>query len=103
MAAKRSHSDRSLKMKYEVHQDLEKGAFLKDLVQKYAIPPNTISTWKKTKSKIFESYGKGLNSKRIEPEVFKTINKALMKWLLNVRNEIILVKFLKKKGSDFCK
>ena len=91
MAAQRSHSDRSLKVKCEVLQELEKGASQKDLAQKYAIPPNTISTWKKNKNKIFASYEKGLNSKRIKPEVFEAINKALMKWLLKLRSENIPV------------
>ena len=91
MAAQRSHSDRSLKVKCEVLQELEKGASQKDLAQKYTIPPNTISTWKKNKNKIFASYEKGLNSKRIKPEVFEAINKALMKWLLKLRSENIPV------------
>ena len=104
MAAKQSHSDRSLKVKYKVLQELEKGASQKDLAQKYAIPPNTISTWKK-KNKIFESSEKGLNSKRITPEVFETINKALMKCLLNLRSENIPMNglLLKEKASDFAK
>ena len=105
MAATQSYSDRSLKLKCEVLQDLEKGASQKDLSQKYAIPPNTISTWKKNKKKIFESYEKGLNSERIKPEVFETINKALMKWLLNLRRENIPINglLLKEKASDFAK
>ena len=65
MAGKRLHSDISLKVKYKVLQELEKGASQKDLAQKYAIVPNTISTWKKNKNKIFESYKKRLNSKRL--------------------------------------
>ena len=105
MAATQSYSDRSLKLKCEVLQDLEKGASQKDLAQKYAIPPNTISTWKKNKKKIFESYEKGSNSERIKPEVFETINKALMKWLLNLRRENIPINglLLKEKTSDFAK
>ena len=105
MAATQSYSDRSLKLKCKVLQDLEKGASQKDLAQKYAIPPNTISTWKKNKKKIFESYEKGLNSERIKPEVFETISKALMKWLLNLRSENIPINglLLKEKASDFAK
>ena len=101
----KANSGRSLKVKYEVLQELEKGVSQKDLAQKYAIPSNTISTWKKNKNKIFESYEKRLNSKRIKPEVFETINKTLMKWLLNLRNEKIHVNGLlrKEKASDFAK
>ena len=33
--------------KYEVLQELDKGTTQKDLTEKYSIPKNTISTWKK--------------------------------------------------------
>ena len=47
MAAKRFHSDKLLKSKYELLQELDKGTTQKDLTEKYSIPKNTISTWKK--------------------------------------------------------
>ena len=91
-------------MKYEVFQELEKGASQKDLAQKYTIPPNTTSPWKNP-YKTEESYEKGITSKRIKPEVFETINEALMKWLLNLSSENIPVNglLLKQKASDFAK
>ena len=75
------------------------------MAQKCAIPPNTILTWKKNKNKIFESYEKEIKSKRIKPEVFETVNKALMKWLLNSRKENIPVNYLllKEMASDSAK
>ena len=45
MAAKRSHSDKHLKVKYQVLQELKKGPFQKDLAEKNAIPPNAISSF----------------------------------------------------------
>ena len=105
MAAKRSHLGRSLKVKYEVLHELENGASQKDLAQKYAIPPNTISTWNKNKNKVFESYEKGLNSRRIKEDMFETISKTLMKWFFNLHSENIPVNglLLKEKASDFTK
>ena len=47
MAAKRSHSGRSLELKYEMFQELDKATPQKDLVENYSILKNTISTWKK--------------------------------------------------------
>ena len=41
MVAKRSYSDRSLKVKYKVLQELKKGASQRDLRNIYAILPNT--------------------------------------------------------------
>ena len=52
MAAKRSHSDKLLKSKYEVLQELDKGTTQKDLTGNYSIPKNTILTWKKNRAKI---------------------------------------------------
>ena len=69
MAAKSSHSDRSLKLKYEVLQELDKETPQKDLAEKYSIPKKakTISTWKKNRAKILACYEKRLGSKRIKP------------------------------------
>ena len=106
VASKWSNSDISLKVKHEVLQELEKGAFQKNLAQKYRIPPNIISTWRKNKNKIFESYEKGLNSKRIKPEVFEAMNKALMKRLLNLCSERKHSRewsVAERKGFWFCK
>ena len=59
----------------------------------------------RSKNKIFESYEKGLNSKRIKVELFETINKAPIKWLLNLRSKNIPVNslLLKEKASDYVK
>ena len=79
MAAKRSHSDRSLELKYEMFQELDKATPQKDLVENYSILKNTISTWKKNRTKILACYEKGLDSNRIKPEMYENIGKALMK------------------------
>ena len=72
MAAKRSHSDRSLKLKDEVLQELDKEPPQNDLAEKYSILKNTISAWKNNRVKISACYEKGLDSKRIKPEITKT-------------------------------
>ena len=46
-------------------QDLDKVTFQKDVTEKYSIPKNTISKWKKNMAKILAGYKKGLDSKRI--------------------------------------
>ena len=71
------------------------------MAQKHAIPPNTIPTYKKIKRKILESYEKLLNSKRIKPEVFETIIKTLMKWLLNLGSKNIPLNGLLLKENAF--
>ena len=51
MAAKRSNFDRSLKLEYEMLQELDKGILKKVLAEKYSIPKNTITKRKKNKGK----------------------------------------------------
>ena len=56
----------SLKLKYEVLQELDKGALQKDFAEKYSIPKNTILTWKKNRAKLLACYEKGSDPKRIK-------------------------------------
>ena len=101
MAAKHSHSDISVKSKYKVLQELDKGTPQKDLAEKYSIPKNIMSTRKK----ILACYKKGLDLKSIKPEMNENINKALMRWLLHLRSENIPVNglLLKENACDFAK
>ena len=105
MAAKHSHSDISVKSKYKVLQELDKGTPQKDLAEKYSIPKNIMSTRKKTRAKILACYKKGSDLKRIKPEMYENINKALMRWLLHLRSKNIPVNglLLKENACDFAK
>ena len=79
MAAKRSQPGRSFKLKYKVIQELGKGIPQQKFAEKYSISKSTISTWKKNRAKILACFKKGLDSKRIKPEMYENMNKALMK------------------------
>ena len=105
MAAKRSHSDRSMELKYAMFQDPDKATPQKDLVENYSVLKNTISTWKKNRTKILACYEKGLDSKRIKPEMYENIGKALMKWFLHLQSKNIPVNslLLKEKVWSFAK
>jgi len=79
----------SLGMKQKVLLELEKGARVKDLVAKYGIKSNTISTWKKPSKQvaIYEQVEKGvtLHQKRDRGLSFPEIDAALLLWMRNVR------------------
>ena len=62
MAAKLSHSDRSLKLKFEVLQNLDKETHQKDFSEKKSVSKNT---------KIWACYETGLDSKRTKPEMYE--------------------------------
>ena len=101
MAEKRSHSDRPLKSRCEVLQELDKGTPQIDLGENYSILKGTKSTWKKPRAKILAGHEKVFNSKRIKLEMCSNINKALMKWLLRSANIPVNGLLLKENTCDF--
>ena len=79
-AAKRRAENKSYKIKYKALKKLEKGTAHKDVASLFGVPKNTLSTWKKNKDKIFEKYNSGLISKRVKPEKYEELKKAVHKW-----------------------
>ena len=59
--------------------------------------------WKRNKTKLEEAYHVGLGNKRMRPEKYEDLNKALMKWFLNCRSENIPLNepLLKEKAIAF--
>ena len=55
------------------------------------------------KRKIFQSYENDLGAKRVKPEKYEALNKALKKWLLILRSENVLVNgpLLTEKALEF--
>ena len=86
-AAKRRAENKSYKIKYKALKELEKGTPHKDVASLFGVPKNTLSTWKKNKEKIFQMYNSGLASKRVKPERYEALNKAVKKWLLILRSD----------------
>ena len=102
-AAKRRAENKSYKMKYKALKELEKGITHKNVASLFGVPKNTLSTWKKNKEKIFEKYNSGLISKRVKPEKYEELNKAVHKWFLILRSENIPINgpMLKEKVLEF--
>lgn len=100
---KRKSVNKSCKVKYTALMELEKGVSAKDIAAQYGVPKSTLSTWKKNKSKIFEQFNSGKVSKRIKPEKYDQINKAVYRWLLMIRGENIPISgpMLKEKAVEF--
>ena len=104
-AAKRRAENKSYKIKYKALKELEKGTPHKDVASLFGVPKNTLSTWKKNKEKIFQMYNSGLASKRVKPERYEALNKAVKKWLLILRSENVPVSgpMLREKALEFAK
>ena len=87
VATKRRAGNKSYKIKYKALKELEKGTPHKDDASLFGVPKNTLSAWKKNKDKIFEKYNSSLILKRVKPERYKELNKAVYKWFLILRSE----------------
>ena len=100
---KRSHNETSMKNKYDALKELEKGVPQKEVALRFGVQKSTLSTWKRNKTKIEEAYHAGLGNKRMRPEKYEDLNKALMKWFLNCRSENIPLNgvLLKEKAIAF--
>ena len=103
VATKRQVENKSYKIKYKALRELEKGTSHKDVPSLLGVPKNTLSTWKKNKDKIFEKYNSGLISKRVKPEKYEELNKAVHKWFLILQNENVPISgpMLKEKALKF--
>ena len=100
---KRSHNKTSMKNKNDALKELEKGVPQKEVPLRFGVQKSTLSTWKRNKTKIEEAYHAGLGNKRMWPEKYEDLNKALMKWFLNCRSENIPLNgpLLKEKAIAF--
>ena len=103
VATKRRAENKSYKIKHKALKELEKGTPHKDVASLFGVPKNTLSTWKKNKGKIFEKYNSGLISKRLKPEKYEELKKAVDKWFLILRSENVPIRMpmLKEKALKF--
>ena len=78
--AKRLHVEQKLETKYKALLELEKGKSNKEVAEFFSIPPNTLSTWKKNKEKIYQAYENWIAKiKRIKQDTYEPVNKAVLK------------------------
>ena len=83
--SKRHRVDQKLETKYKALVELEKGKSNKEVAQSFGIPPNTLSTWKKNKEKVFEAYKKGnAKTKRMKSDTYEQVNNAVLKWFTRI-------------------
>ena len=102
-AAKGRAENKSYKIKYKALKELEKGTPHKDVASLFGVPKNTLSTCKKNNDKIFEKYNSGHISKRVKPEKYQELNKAVRRWFLILRSENVPISgpMLKEKTLEF--
>ena len=87
IASKPKLNTKSIQDKYSALKEVEDGKTKWQVVAKYGIPKNALSTWLKNKDKLFEATKKGSNSKRqrLRQGTLANLDQAIFKWLLVVQ------------------
>ena len=101
---KRVHKEVSLELKYKALLELEKGKTNKEVALLFDVPSNTLSTWKKNKSKIVEVFqSRGASTKRVKVDTYDQVNKAVLQWFVRMRSENVPVNgiLIKEKALYF--
>ena len=93
IANKRKLNKKSIKDKYSALKEVEDGKTKSQVAAKYGIPKKILSTWLKSKDKIFGTTKKGSNSKhqRLRQCTFANLGQAMFKWLLVVRSRVVAI------------
>ena len=75
----------TLKVKYEVLKELEKGRPNKDVANHFSITGSTLASWNNSKEKIFEAFqNSSLKRRRVKTQTYEKLNKALLKWFTSM-------------------
>ena len=79
----------------------------KDVAAKYGVPKNTLSTWVKSKEKLFEALEKGNNVKRqkLRTGDHKTLDTDVFKWFLSLQSQNVPLSgaIIQEKASQYAK
>ena len=104
--AKRLRKEHKFEIKYKALLELEKGKSNKEVGKPFGVPANTLSTWKKSKDKVFEAFQKGsATTKRLKVYTYDQVNKAVLKWFTRLRSENVPFSgvLIKEKALYFAK
>ena len=98
--------EHKLEIKYKALLELEKGKSNKEVAKSFAVPANTLSTWKKSKDKVFEAFqNASATTKRLKVDTYDQVNKAVLKWFTRLRSKNVPVPgvLIKQKALYFAK
>ena len=86
---KQKISSKTLKEKYKAIKKIESGCPNKNVAADYDIPPNTLSTWLKSKDEIVKAFEGGASSKmqRLKPCGNENLDQALYIWFVQMRQQ----------------
>ena len=106
MAVKRKLAVKTLAKKCQDLRDLENDISNKNVEEKHGVPKNTVSTWFKTKEKLFTVLEKSSNKrKKVRESNYPDIDNVVFKWFLSQRGKSIPIDgtFIKEKAMKYAK
>ena len=107
MMSKRKLTVKTLNEKCRALKDIEKGLSNKDASLKYAVPPNTISTWIKNKEKYLKTLENNYSSKKqkLRESNFQKLDNVVFQWFLSKRSQNIPTdgNLIKEKAIAYAK
>ena len=104
-AVKRKLKNTKLIQKCQIIRQIEKGVTNK-VSEKFGVPKNAISTWMKSKDKLFEGLEQSFSdAKKMRRCDYEQVDKAVFKWLSLQRSQNVLIDgpILKEKALQFAK
>ena len=107
IARKRKYNHKTLLEKCQSLKYLEKEMSNKDVVARYSVPRNTLSTWVKNQEKLSDSLGKGINIKRQKLRIgnLEMVEKAIFSCSLTMQfqNVSLSAAIIQEKALTFAK
>ena len=96
----------TLAAKCQALRDLGNNISNKNVAEKYGAPKNTVSTWLKSKEKLFTALEKSSNKrKKVRESNYPDIDNVVFKWFLSQRGKSIPIDgtFIKEKAMKYAK
>ena len=107
IAGKRKYNHKTLLENCQSLKYLEKEMSNKDVVARYSVPRNTLSTWVKNQEKLSDSLGKGINIKRQKLRIgnLEMVEKAIFSCFLTMQfqNVSLSAATIQEKALTFAK
>lgn len=106
MSKQKSYSNEfKMKVLEEMHERQEEKFYKTSIAKKYGIPLNTLTGFIKNETKIAEDFAKNKSSKRAREPGLPDVDKAVLRWFEDTRNNKIQVDGLmvKAKAEEFAR
>ncbi|GBL73537.1 Tigger transposable element-derived protein 4 [Araneus ventricosus] len=95
----------SIKERKLILHEVDKGVKKKDIVLKFGIPPNSLSTIIKNRDNVQNYDSSNFSSKRLKTCVYENVDDAVLKWICTMRDKNVPISgpFISEKALQFAK